>query len=277
MKRFLVLVAVGATFAAPAVASAGTPTYSDPSMYTAPCSNGAQAVRPSALLIWNCLPFKYHLGSDANLTHIHWATYRHSVATGRGRFLGRWCMVKNSGLASSRTAVVPPRPSPVGRSLEPCFTARTLPDGRVSDICDCQGTSETELPASARPRAGGSRVPDGHARPGDGGKAPGEADRRRPRSNPNPFPRRPAKEDRETGRRGLGRPRTLERRQRPGVVRSTRHQPHPGSAGSRSRVSDRAPRGGRLPGRFCPAASLGASRRTRSWSGRTCGSPRPLP
>lgn len=94
MKRFLVLVAVGATFAAPAVASAGTPTYSDPSMYTAPCSNGAQAVRPSALLIWNCLPFKSHLGSDANLTHIHWATYRHSVATGRGRFLGRWCMVK---------------------------------------------------------------------------------------------------------------------------------------------------------------------------------------
>jgi hypothetical protein len=76
-------------------ASANTrATYDAPSMYAAPCSNGAQAVRPSELDIWNCFPFKYQLGYTANLTHIHWTTYRHSVATGRGQFLGRWCLVK---------------------------------------------------------------------------------------------------------------------------------------------------------------------------------------
>jgi hypothetical protein len=66
--------------------------YETPAVQYMPCSNGAQMIRPSGIYIFNCLD-GYHLGGAANITRIHWTTYRHGGAAGRGRFLGRWCLV----------------------------------------------------------------------------------------------------------------------------------------------------------------------------------------
>lgn len=88
MLALLVVAGLATSAVAANAASAG---YSRPSMYTAPCANGGQAVRPSSVSFYNCVsPINVRL----TVTHIHWTTYRHGVAIGKGRMFGRWCLVK---------------------------------------------------------------------------------------------------------------------------------------------------------------------------------------